>query len=82
MKEKDIDKHFEELIEESQDTDKRIEESLGKSSYTDYLANQENIPDKEYNEELLMELYEKETGKSAITSRKTVKQNYLKWKEE
>ncbi len=29
-----------------------------------------------------MELYEKQTGKNAITSRKTLSEDYLKWKEQ
>lgn len=33
-------------------------------------------------EEGLMEQYELETGKSAITTRKTVRKDYLKWKKE
>ena len=34
------------------------------------------------NEELLMKRYELETGKSPITSRKTLRKDYLKWKEQ
>ncbi len=32
-------------------------------------------------EELLMKKYELETGKNAITSRKTLRKDYIKWKE-
>ncbi|KKL85339.1 hypothetical protein LCGC14_1955670 [marine sediment metagenome] len=32
-------------------------------------------------EELLMDRYEKETGKNPITARKTVRKDYIKWKE-
>lgn len=33
-------------------------------------------------EELLMKRYELETGKSAITTKRTVRKDYLKWKNE
>ena len=33
-------------------------------------------------EDLLMDQYEKETGKNPITARKTVRKEYLKWKSE
>lgn len=33
-------------------------------------------------EDLLMDLYEKETGKNPITARKTLRKEYLKWKSE
>ena len=84
MKEKDIDKYFEELIEESQDTDKYIEK-LGEDGYTDKCIEdfeEGRYTDEDYNEEPLMELYEKQTGKNAITSRKTLSEDYLKWKEQ
>ncbi len=86
MKDSDIDKHMERLIEESQDIDKHIDkigELLQPDYYTDKIEEMQttNLLNREQEEEeLLMELYEKETGKNPITARKTVRKDYTKWK--
>lgn len=72
----DIDKYFDEL------TEKEYKNYLEKEVIDETIdgLQGEGIARELEEEERLMELYETETGKDPITSRKTLRKDYIKWK--
>ena len=59
---------------------KRYEKEVGVE--TPEVEETEETEELEDDEEQVMEQFEKETGKSAITSRNTIRKEYLLWKEQ
>lgn len=80
----DEGENADDFLEEIIETKLNHLDQLGEDDYLmEMVGESKNYEKQERDaEELLMEQYELETGKSAITSRKTVRKSFLKWKKE